>query len=489
MASLSVADDWQKGQTIRNRFEVSGLLAEGGMGRVYKVYYRAWQRELAVKRPKPAIFTRAGGKENFIREAQTWVGLGQHPHIAQCCFVETIASIPCIFVEYVTGGSLKDWIVDAERRLYQGGPAVAVARLLDIAIQMAWGLDYAHAQGVVHQDVKPANVLLPPDGTAKIADFGLAQARLLAGEAPRSGQAGASLVVPGVGLLTPAYASPEQVKSASERQLTPKSDLWSWAVSVFDLFVGAVAGRYGPAAAETLEGYLAAGSEDPALPLMPPGVVTLLRQCFQRDPLARPASMQAVATALCTIYAEVVGQPYPRPMPQPAPVSAKSWSIRAASLRELGKPEEALVAVEQALHLDPHDALAWNNKGNALCVFKRFEEALIAYEQALFLDPQSVKAWLNKGNALGLLMRFEVALAAYEQVLRLDPEHAFAWTNKGAMLCALQRYDEALVALEQAIQRNPTDPMSYYLKGVVLHVLGRTREAAEAEQRVRALGG
>ena len=71
------------------------------------------------------------------------------------------------------GGSLSDWIKDG--RLYEGAPEAALARILDIAIQFAWGLDYSHEQGLIHQDVKPANVMMTKDGLAKVTDFGLAR--------------------------------------------------------------------------------------------------------------------------------------------------------------------------------------------------------------------------------------------------------------------------------------------------------------------------
>jgi serine/threonine protein kinase len=72
---------------------------------------------------------------------------------------------------YVPGGGLRQWIED--RRLYQDGPSAGLARVLDVAIQVAWGLGHAHGRGLVHQDVKPANVLLGDDGTAKVADIAL----------------------------------------------------------------------------------------------------------------------------------------------------------------------------------------------------------------------------------------------------------------------------------------------------------------------------
>ena len=101
--------------------------------------------------------------------------------------IDVSASIPVIFAEFVEGGSLKEWI--DSRRLYTGNSAEALKRILDIAIQAAWGLHHVHQQGLIHQDVKPSNIMMVPDGTAKFTDFGLAKGRAAAGES----------VVPGIG--------------------------------------------------------------------------------------------------------------------------------------------------------------------------------------------------------------------------------------------------------------------------------------------------
>jgi serine/threonine protein kinase len=428
MATYAVPPDWQVGLMIYNRYEVKGLLGEGGMGRVYLVYDHAAQSKLVIKRPRPEIFVRDGGKEAFIREAETWVGLKKvlsTIHIAQCHTVFTIEGVPCILAEYVAGGSLAEWIEGEEHLLYRGGSTAALARILDVAIQMAWGLQGAH--GLVHRDVKPANVLLTPEGIAKITDFGLAQARFLAGETTRSGRADTSVIKPGVGLMTRAYASPEQ---AEGKPLTQHTDMWSWAVSVLDMFVGAVGRGYGPAAAESLEDYLSDGPTNPAIPWMPPGVVTLLRQCFQPDPAARPGNLWEVAEGLTTIYMEEVGSSYPRPgsilltvspKEDPYPRFFARFFDKAGALLHLGKPEEALAACEQALHFGPKYADVWVMKGDILGRLQRDEEALAAYEQALSLDPQHAAAWTTKGSTLLRLKQPEEALIAFRQALLLDP--------------------------------------------------------------------
>jgi serine/threonine protein kinase len=126
---------WQPEEILLKQYEVRELLGEGGMGAVHRVHYRAWNVDLAVKSPRPEIFAKASGKENFIREAETWVKLHLHPHIVSCYYVGTIDEIPRIFAEYVDGGSLAGWI--RQHRLYQGGKEQALARMLDIAIQFA----------------------------------------------------------------------------------------------------------------------------------------------------------------------------------------------------------------------------------------------------------------------------------------------------------------------------------------------------------------
>jgi WD40 repeat protein/serine/threonine protein kinase len=355
---------WQVGDTLLDLYKVTGILGQGGMGTVYKVHHQGWKVDLAVKSPQPEFFQTETDKANFVGEAEAWVNLGLHPHIVSCYYVRTLGGIPRVFAEYVEGGSLSDWIRD--RRLYSGGQEQVLARLLDVAIQFAWGLDYAHQPkpkpgqeepelGLVHRDVKPANVMITPDGMAKVTDFGLVKAR--------RGR-------------SPAYCSPEQGQLETMAEagmpetewptLTHHTDIWSWGVSVLEMFVGGVTWMAGQAAVNVLELHLAAGPEDPVIPPMPPALADLLRHCFQVEPEARPRDMQAVTAALQEIYRQEVGQPYPREAPKPAEVLADSMNNRAVSLLDLGKAEEAERLWEEALKADPQHPEATYSRGVAL---------------------------------------------------------------------------------------------------------------------------
>ncbi len=354
---------WQPGDVILDLYEVRKFSAkkdfiEGGMGRVNRVWHKGWQRELVVKSikpPKPPATVLPPKKvEDFLREAEVWVDkLGLHPNIVCCHYVRVLGGLPRVFVEFVDGGDLATWIESG--KLYDGGPRIALERILDVAIQFAWGLSYVHEQNLVHRDVKPRNVMMTQDGIAKVTDFGLARARAVV-------EAGAdeSSLRPDVtgGRGTHAYLSREQ---AARERLTPGTDIWSWGVSILDMFLGEVERGYGPAEQEPLNKYAAEQGEDDRCAEMPPRLVELLRSCFEPRPEDRPRRMLEIAGTLQTIYQQAMGQPYPRDQPKSDDLLADSFNNRAVSLFDLGKQAEAEMKWQEALRVDPHHPEATYN--------------------------------------------------------------------------------------------------------------------------------
>lgn len=353
--------EWQPGMVILDTYEVAGELGRGGFGKVYRVHHKAWNIDLAVKRP---LELEEASKVSFIAEAEKWIDLGLHPNIVSCYYVRSIDNFPHTFAELVEGGSLKSWIDD--HRLYAGGQTPALERILDIAIQFAWGLDYAHQKRLVHQDVKPGNVLMTLDGVAKVGDFGLSKARQLPGPAmtldqeERLEQADEGSLLVSSGGYTPAYCSPEQARS---ERLSHKTDIWSWAVSVLEMFNGEITWYRGTAAAEALEEYTCSGASVRDLPMMPPALVDLLRQCLEKAPEARPRSLLEVAEKLQGIYQRQVGKPYPRRAPKSVDLRADSLNNKALSFLDLGRAQAALGAWEEALRNNPTHLEATFNLG------------------------------------------------------------------------------------------------------------------------------
>jgi WD40 repeat protein len=331
---------WLPGEIVLGLYEVKDVRG-GGMGLVHRVRHLGWQVDLAVKTPRPEWITTPEDRRHFEREAGTWVNLGLHPHTVNCVYVRTIDAAPRVFAEWVDGGSL----AEAVRR---GG--LTPARILDIAVQTVWGLAHAHAAGLVHQDVKPANVMLDPDGTAKVTDFGLARATQPDADVP----AGVSFAG-----MTREYGSPEQADAVAGRagvRITAASDVWSWGVTVLEMFNGTRPTSFGQAAGDALTVLLDEGLR------LPEPVIVLLRDCFADDPARRPTAVD-VAAQVIDIYAEVVGLAYDRPAPKAARLLADGLSNQALSLLDLGRVEEAEELFRGAITADPYHLPAIYNRG------------------------------------------------------------------------------------------------------------------------------
>src|SRR5450756_1375008 len=186
------------------------------MGLVYRAYHAQLERTGAVK-VLQGIAPNADATARFRHEAQA-IAQMRHPNILNVYDFGEHQGTPYMIVEYVPGGSLAD-------RLSQGllDQAVAIKYLRGIAA----GLDHAHQLGIVHRDVKPANVLLEKDDTPVLADFGLA--KLLQGSSLKS--------MTGVTTGTPAYMAPEQVTGS---QVGPAADRYSLATIASEMLIGVI---------------------------------------------------------------------------------------------------------------------------------------------------------------------------------------------------------------------------------------------------------
>jgi serine/threonine protein kinase len=324
---------------------------QGGMSVVFKVQHMEWEVPLAMKCPLPRLLQNQYAQRSFQHECDLWINLGLHPHVATCYYVRRLQNHTYVFAEFIEDGTLREWI--ATRQLYKGGEEVAFARMLDIAIQTAWALDYAHKRHFVHQDVKPGNVLMTSDGTAKLTDFGLARAARVAAQ---DAQSRASAEFAGG---TPAYWSPEQEKKL---RVTAAADVWSWGLSVLEMFTGGVVLKSGVHAKAHLAAFRdRALLKSRGLPQMPESLYEVLRNCFRSDPSNRLNDLGAVAARLIDIYKDVHREEYSRPRPDSSLIAADSLNNRAVSLLDLGQKEKAMVLLTEALAIDPaHPEVTFN---------------------------------------------------------------------------------------------------------------------------------
>lgn len=201
------------------RYEVISELGQGAMGVVYKARDPLIDREVAIKTINLglAVEEREEYEARFYQEAKAAGRLG-HPNIVTIYDVGRTGNIAYIAMEYLHGRELRDALNENK--------TLPVSQVLDISIQVAQGLAYAHEHGIVHRDVKPSNVMIVRDGHVKITDFGIAR---MASAAVRTQT--------GMVLGSPKYMSPEQVLGKLTDQ---RSDIFSLGVMLYEMLAGQV---------------------------------------------------------------------------------------------------------------------------------------------------------------------------------------------------------------------------------------------------------
>ena len=202
------------GTILASKYKIVEVAGRGGMGIVYKAEDTKLKRSVALKFLPPELMLEEEAKERFVLEAQTAAALS-HPNICTIHEIDEEEGKSFIAMEYVEGQSLRAKI--------ERGP-LEEQEALDIAIQIAEGLNEAHKKGIIHRDIKSANVMVTEKGQAKIMDFGLAKVT-----------GGTLLTREGTTLGTVAYMSPEQARG---EVVDHRSDIWSLGVVMYEMLSG-----------------------------------------------------------------------------------------------------------------------------------------------------------------------------------------------------------------------------------------------------------
>jgi len=313
------------------RFEVQRELGRGSMGVVYLAYDPDLDRLVAVKVLREDRLVSEDFVERFLREARAMGRLSPHPHIVTVFDVGRDHGTVYIAMEYLEGEALSDLM---RRRRF------SLDEIVDLGVQVAETLDYAHRKGIVHRDIKPSNIIVMPGGVVKITDFGIAhiedpsiQYRTQAGEI----------------LGTPVYMSPEQVIG---QRVDGRSDLYSLGVILYELAVGAR-----PFRGENLAAIFRAITQDepvdPAAenPAVPAVLGTLILRALQKLAEARYQTGAEMAAALkASLEAPAVGPPVFAASTPPSGRALSEGTVRegsggAVQRKGIGRPTPLLIVL------------------------------------------------------------------------------------------------------------------------------------------------
>jgi serine/threonine-protein kinase len=285
-------------------YDVVALLGAGAMGEVYRARDTKLNREVALKVLPEQFALDPECLARFTREAQLLATL-KHPNISAIHGLEESIRIHALVLELVDGPTLAEYI--ARRAGPAGAAGLPVEEALAIARQVAEALEAAHEKGIIHRDVKPANIKIAGDGTVKVLDFGLA--RVWDGAPQADLSASPRLTAGGLGertiLGTPAYMSPEQARGQA---LDRRTDVWSFGCVLYEMLTGRA-----PFAADTISDSLVATLEhEPDYTRLPAGtpepIRRLLRRCLEKDRKRRLDSAADARLEIDDAIARVEGE-------------------------------------------------------------------------------------------------------------------------------------------------------------------------------------
>jgi tetratricopeptide (TPR) repeat protein len=523
-------------------YQVAGLLGLGGMGEVYLAHDTRLGRSVALKCVKRRIGDDPVARGRALREAKAAARL-THPSIAHIYDVldHDDGSI-VIVMEYVAGRSLRDRLTD--------GPCT-VDEALAFGVTIAAALEHAHAAGIVHCDIKPANIQLTAGSSLKILDFGIARSLVHPPEATTSTMDAA------VAGGTPGYMAPEQALGLA---VDGRTDIFSLGMVVFEMVTGErLSSLELQVGAANMRGTARA---DGSMARLPAPLQNVVAKALRLEPIERFQS----ATEFRTVLQEIqntrrsgrwTGRVSPRRLAilitagvsvtaltgvvwrvthsSPTAViaaSAERWYSEGVNALQEGAYLQATRALERAVKADDSYALSWARLGEAqleldqepaarqsllkasslvsdrarLPVEQRLSlegamamasrdrpTALRAYSDLAAAKPSSAPVFIDLGRVHETMNATNNAVESYERAARLDPDNPAAFLRLGV----LQGRNQNVAAAEHAFARAEElyhargrvegEATVAYERGVMLDRFNRTADAVAALQKARQL--
>ena len=493
----------QAAQLIFNgAYRIEGLIGEGAFAEVYRATDLALSRSCAVKvlrRERDGVGSSdfRNYTERFRLEARLGARMN-HPNVIAVYRFDPLEDMLALSMEYAPGGSLADRIAKAR----DGNMPLPIDECVRLGTQVAQGLAAIHALDVVHRDLKPSNILLDAQGSAKVADLGLAQEP--GGPSTRSG--GGSLAQPHPG--TPSYMSPEQ--RGTTDYLTSASDIYTLGLVLFEMLTG--------------RNYrnLRSGTRVTSIRSdVPAALDDLIARMLDRDPEQRPwdgneatkliqdvahtlereeATCQAVAKKAreeeeaARVVQERAAEEARRQeaerlarekageeaRQQEALRIAQAKAAEEARIREAErvareqarreeerrlKEQQAWAAAEDERQRKIELASSAAQKGTECFTRHDYDQAISQYSEAIELNPNNADYYCSRGHGYGWKGDYERAIAEYNKAIKLNPNNADYYCSRGTSYCNKGDYERAIADDTKAIELNPNNAGYYHERG------------------------
>ncbi len=457
---------WQVGDKIADRYEIHKALA-GGMGIVYICYDNRSERVTALKTYRERFLYSEETRKLFEAEALAWIKLEKHPYIVKADLIKDYGGKLFIHLEYITPNPL------GKNTLTHYLDGLSYTDILRLSIQFCYGMEYAYSKGIdCHRDIKPDNIMITPDKTVKITDFGLAKAfqEIQLKEEVISVEQNPSLSIfqsKGKQICgTLPYMAPEQFDGYADK----RSDIYSFGITLYQMVTN---GRL-PFTGRSQQEYEKLHKEGTFKPVSSP-LGAIIQKCLEKKLIKRYQNFSQMRSNLQALLSresgEIIGLPKIEKL--------EEWELcnQGFGLFVLGKYRDAIACYDEALKTNPGDAQTWNFKGICLFSSGKPQEAIECYRKAIEINPRYDNAWFNKGVAFAAMGEREKALGDFDQVLNLNSQNPTIWESKGFVLFEEHRYQEAVNCFDEAISKGSCNARNRAQKALSLYYLGRYQEA------------
>ena len=414
---------YQKGDKIGGQYLVHQVIRDGGLADVYFCTETKIDQPYALKTFKPQHWANEKIRHLFEQEIDIWVALKKHPNIVRCYYLHMLDNLPFIVLE---------WVADPQRERVDLGywlkhhGALNLHLALNIAIDICHGLIHAQQRhvGLIHCDLKPTNILLTTDGTAKITDFGLART--------------SQTIQMGTG--TPGYAAPEQWHGGV---VDSRVDIYALGCIMYEMLTKQTPFKLEDFKPEKI-------SWPDSLPL---ALYKIIQSCLQKEPAQRLGQIETLLSQLEQIYCQQFGEKRPQPVIEK--FDDEDYAYTAITYHQRGKFDNAIADYNEAIHLNPKSSSHYVMQGLSYQKKGFYDEAMANYSRAIRLnDEYKFFAYHQRGNLFIVIngnscittKYYNSAISDYKKSLNLNPHQPNVHYMLGLSLIAIYYHNKRIAS-------------------------------------------